>query len=764
MIVSLPAANQSIGIQRLRVRVRGTVQGVGFRPFVYRLARRLGLEGWVCNDGGGVLAEVQGAAVEDFLNMLREEPPALARVGRIEVQRLQPRPIDDFKPINDFKIVASAESPVTTGIGADAAICGDCLAELCDPEDRRHGYPFTNCTNCGPRYTITRALPYDRPNTSMAEFALCEACAREYHDPADRRFHAQPNACPVCGPLLDLPIAEILDHIRRGRIVALKGLGGFHLACDARNAAAVTGLRHRKNREEKPFAVMVANVPSARRLARLDAVAHELLTSASRPIVLLERQGDALARAVAPDLSTIGLMLPYTPLHYLLFHEAAGRPPGMDWLSRQVDLALVMTSANAGGDPLVIDDREARRRLAGIADVVVGHDRPIVVRCDDSVMRVTAGQPIYVRRARGTVPQAIKLARPVPSILAVGGHLKNTVCITRGDEAFLSQHVGDLDNAATCRFFEETIDHLLSVLQVEPELVAHDRHPDFHATRYALGSGLPTIAVQHHHAHVAAVMAEHRIEERLLGLALDGFGLGSADQSWGGELLLVEGPRWRRVGHLSPLPQPGGDAATTQPWRMGAAALARMGRVAEIPERFARQVGAALVAQTLERSVNTPPTSSCGRLFDAACGLLGVQLNSSFEGQAPMRLEALVTRPEVMRHGWRLQSGVLDMLPLLERLLECGPEAGANLFHGTLIAATSDWVEAAASAHAETRIILSGGCFLNRVLTEGLSSALARRGIEVVVPRQAPPNDGALSLGQAWVAALSCENGVAPCA
>jgi len=648
-------------VERLRVRVRGRVQGVGFRPHVHSLAHRFGLTGWVLNDGDGVLLEGQGTATAAFLDALLAEAPPLARIDAVEAAPCPPHPAETGFAIRH----SDGGGAITTGIGPDAAVCPACLSELFDPADRRHRYPFLNCTHCGPRFTITRRLPYDRPQTAMAGFPLCPACAAEYADPADRRFHAQPTACPVCGPRLSHPPEAILAALKAGRIVAVKGLGGFHLACDAASADAVERLRRVKQRNGKPFALMVANAVSAARLVHLDPAERALLEGTARPIVLLRRRDDApaLAPGIAPDLAWLGVMLPYTPIHHLLFHEAAGRPDGVAWMRDPQPLALVMTSANPGGEPLAIGNGEARDRLAGIADLIVDHDRDILIRADDSVVRWLAGAPAFLRRGRGHVPEPIRLARAVPPLLAVGGHLKATVCVTRGREAFLSQHIGDLDNAATLDFLEETVAHLLHILGVEPVAVAHDRHPDFQSTRFAERTGLPTLPVQHHHAHVAAVLAEHRVEGPALGLALDGFGLGMRGESWGGEMLLVDGARADRIGRLARLAQPGGDLAARQPWRMAAAALVRLGRADEIVPRFAAHGPAEGVRRMIEGGVNAPPTSSCGRWFDAACGILGVRPVAGFEGEAPMILESLVRRPRLAEGAWRVEDGVLDLSP-----------------------------------------------------------------------------------------------------
>ena len=739
---------------RLRIRVRGRVQGVGFRPHVHALARRFGLTGWVLNDPQGVLIEVQGTAAADLVAALTAEAPPLARIDAVQCETIAPLPGEDSFSIHH----SESGGAVATGIGQDATVCPACLAELFDPADRRYRYAFLNCTHCGPRYTITRRLPYDRPQTAMAGFTLCPDCLSEYQDPTDRRFHAQPTACPACGPRLSHPPEDILAALRDGKIVAIKGLGGFHLACDATRADAVERLRRVKQRNGKPFALMVANADSAGRHVRMDADERAVLEGVARPIVLLRWREDApeLAPDIAPGLAWLGVMLPYTPLHYLLFHEAAGRPDGTGWLGEPQELTLVMTSANPGGEPLAIGNDEARERLDGIADLVVDHDRDIIIRADDSVLRKLAGAPAFLRRGRGHVPEPIRLARPVPPILAVGGHLKATVCVTRGDEAFLSQHIGDLDNAATLGFLEETVAHLLHILGVEPVAVAHDKHPDFQSTRFAERTGLPAIAVQHHHAHVAAVLAEHRVEGPALGLALDGFGLGEDGGSWGGEMLLVDGLRAERLGSLAPLAQPGGDVAARQPWRIAASALMRMGRADEIVPRFGGHGPAEGVQRMIERGINAPLTSSCGRWFDAACGLLGVRAVAGFEGEAPMALESLVRRPRVAEGTWRIENGELDLTPLLERLLSITDVAeGAELFHGTLAAALVDWTLPALRAHGLSRVVLSGGCLMNAVLAEELVAGFRVAGVEALLPRLAPANDGGLSLGQAWIASFA---------
>jgi len=758
----------SRGVRR-RIRVRGAVQGVGFRPFVYRLARELALAGWVRNDAEGVEIDVQGqgGAVDKLLARLEHEAPPLARIGTIESESAQPDARGD-----EFAIRASRGGRVRTSVTPDVAICPACLAELFEPRDRRYRYAFVNCTHCGPRYTITRALPYDRPQTTMAGFPQCPQCLREYEDPANRRFHAQPNACPACGPRLALtdaagralvgtdPVAGALGLLKDGAIIAIKGIGGFHLACDARNAASIARLRERKQREAKPFAVMVAGVASLADIAAASAAERALLESPERPVVLLGKAPDCDVRlaGVAPGMGTLGVVLPYAPLHYLLFHEAAGRPSGTAWLAQRHPLVLVMTSANPGGEPIVRDDAEAYARLKGIADAFLLHDRDIVTRCDDSVLRVGA----FVRRARGYTPQRIKLPASGPSVLAMGGYLKNTVCLTRGDEAYLSQHVGDLDNAATCRALEETVERLSGLLAISPEVVAHDLHPDFFSTRfgadYAQTRHLPLVGVQHHHAHVAAVAAEHGATGPVLGMALDGVGLGSDGGMWGGELLLVDGADWERIGHLGALAAPGGDRAAREPWRMAAAALRALGRADEVARRFPQRNASGL-RTLLERGVNCPPTTSAGRWFDAAAGLLGVREVASFEGQAAMLLEGLAERHgsvPPLEGGFAIRDGVLDLLPLIAAVADArDPAHAAAEFHATLAEGLAQWALAAANARGICTVALGGGCFVNDLLARGLRVRLRAMGLEPLEARQAPPNDGGLALGQAWVAMLA---------
>jgi len=814
-VTSSARIDDRVARERRRLRLRGLVQGVGFRPFVFRLAARYRLGGFVRNDGDGLSVEVEGATqdLDAFEQAIRGEAPPHARIEGLERATLPAR------QEHDFRVLASEAGEVATAIGPDTAVCDACLRELFDPAGRRWRHALITCAHCGPRFTITRALPYDRAQTSMARFPMCEACASEYGDPADRRFHAESIACPRCGPVLqwdaDLgshedsgsraspsafararwarspchegssprrdpdALASAVARLRAGGIVAIKGLGGYHLACDARDATVVARLRERKHRDEKPFAVMALNAASLEALAHLGPAERALLQAPERPIVLLgKRPGcDAALAGIAPGLAWLGAMLPYTPLHYLLFHEWLGRPEGTGWIAAPCPVLLVMTSANPQGEPLVRDDGEARARLDGIADALLSHDREIVVRCDDSVTRVTAtGVAQFLRRARGSVPRAIALSRSTPSVLAMGAWFKNTVCLTRGRDAFVSQHVGDLDTAAARMFLEETVAHLRGILAVTPAAIAHDLHPDFHSSR--LGArladelGIPRVAVQHHHAHVAAVLAEHRIDEPAVGLALDGVGLGEDGGAWGGELLWVSGARVERVGHLRPLALPGGDKAAREPWRMAASALHALDRAGEIGERFAGDRAATSVAAMLERGIRCPPTSSLGRCFDAAAGLLGLQLRCSFEGQAAMALEGLASTtplPERTEGLWRIDArGVLDLRALFAELADIGAHGGAQqgalargaaLFHAAVADALADWAGAAARARMSPRVVAAGGCMLNALLSRRLREGLARQGVALLEAQAVPPNDGGVALGQAWVAQRSLFGG-----
>ncbi len=750
---------------RRLVRVTGVVQGVGFRPYVYRLAQQLGLAGEVGNDGDGVFVDVEGPSsqVLEFVDRLRRDPPSLATIDQITTVPAPPR------GHRDFQIGATRASDRTTvPIPVDTGPCPDCLGEMADPDDRRHRYPFINCTNCGPRYTIVVGLPYDRPATTMAGFTMCAACAGEYADPSDRRFHAQPNACPDCGPRTRLvsPVGDVLAdgddavtdavaRLRDGQVVAVKGVGGYHLACDATNTAAVAVLRTRKERDDKPFALLVGDVDRAHRLVHLGPAAAAALTSPARPIVLAPRRGAVgVAAGVAPGLVDLGLMLPPSPLHVLLA-DGVGRP-------------LVMTSGNLAHEPIVHDDDDAVSRLGPLVDALLVHDRPIAIRCDDSVFRQgDDGDLQAVRRSRGHAPGRLPLHGPGDGILALGGHLKNTVTVVRDGTAVISHHVGDLDHPAARAGFRQAIEHLLDTLEVDPTLVAHDLHPGYASTQLAMDLGLPTLGVQHHHAHIAATMAEHRRADPVLGIAFDGLGLGPDGGLWGGEFLVADLRSSRRVGHLHEVAQPGGDRAAREPWRM-AVAWTRASLDPDRAEAEAARLdprGRDVLAVC--RSAITPATSSVGRLFDAVAALLEVCHTATYEAQAASHLEALADAATDPRPGRvdgvvRLVDGigVLDARPLVARVIEdrdrgVAPAVVAADFHASLARATVDLAVGLASWHDLSAVALGGGVFQNRRLVALVVAGLRQAGIDVLVPRLVPCNDGGLSLGQAAVAAAS---------
>lgn len=761
--------------RRVRLLVQGMVQGVGFRPYVYRLSRAYGLSGFVRNDSRGVVIEVEGrgAAVAEFLERLPVDAPSLAVVEHVAVDELGPRA--DAGPGGDgFSIVeSSGADSVAALITPDTATCDACLEELFDPTDRRYRYPFINCTNCGPRFTIVRGVPYDRPRTTMAGFTMCERCRAEYERPADRRFHAQPNACPVCGPAArlldargcDVPLDDACDVLRAagaallaGAIVAVKGLGGYHLACRADDADAVARLRARKHREEKPFAVMVRDLAAARELVAMDDVEERLLTDRARPIVLARRRpGAPVAPAVAPGHRDLGVMLPYTPLHHLLLHDAA--------------TPLVMTSGNRSDEPIAFRDDDAFERLAGIAELFLVHNRPIATRTDDSVMRVvTIGRErrvLPIRRSRGYVPSPIALpVRAERPVLACGGQLKNTFCLVKGDRAFISHHVGDLDNVETLRSFTEGIVHVGRLFDVTPELVAHDLHPEYLSTKYALDrEGLEPIGIQHHHAHFAACLAEHGERGTAIGVIFDGTGYGLDGAIWGGELLLGDLGAFERAGHLHAVRMPGGEAAIREPWRMACAWLvATSSGTPELPLVLRGRVDAArwsTVARLAQTGLASPVTTSVGRFFDAIAALCGVRTHVSYEGQAAIELEMAADVRVDDRYPIPLVGDdgrvVLDARELVRAAshdLDNSrpvPEVAACVHNG-LAAAVVDACRTIAERSGVRTVALSGGVFQNVLLLERTARQLIDDGFRVLVPTRLPPNDGGVSYGQAAVA------------
>ncbi len=750
----------------VKVHIQGVVQGVGFRPFVYGLALHHALTGWVRNTSGGVEIEAEGdeQALEDFVKALETEAPPLARIDQFQSKSC------DLHGYTDFTILASEPHPGEyQPISPDVSLCEDCRRELHDPGDRRYHYPFINCTNCGPRFTIITDIPYDRPNTTMADFPLCSDCAAEYEDPLDRRFHAQPVACPVCGPQIWLETpgeprleqGEALKRARRmlqdGAILAVKGLGGFHLACDAMNGEAVRRLRERKLRVDKPFALMMYSLEAVVQECELDSAERERLASIERPIVIARRgQVSVVAADVAPGQKTLGVMLPYTPLHELLLEPEAGYPT-----------ALVMTSGNLSEEPIAIDNQDARERLAGLADAFLLHDRPIRTRCDDSVVRIFEKEPYPLRRARGYAPYPIHLPWDGPPILATGAELKNTFCLTRERYAFLSHHIGDLENFETLHAFEDGIDHYQRLFRIQPELIACDLHPDYLATRYARTfadrESLPLFDVQHHHAHIAALMAEHGLEpgSQVIGLSFDGTGYGEDGAVWGGELLLCGYERAERLSHLAYVPLPGGDQAARQPWRMALAWLRHSGLAWSddlAPVQVASQAEMDVIERMLESGLNSPPTSSMGRLFDAVASLCGIRQQVNYEAQAAIELEACLDPGEDGGYPFQIEGEVFDAKPMFAAImddLQHGLDPGriSARFHNGLAALAVELCISACKSSRCVRVGLSGGVWQNMSLLTRAVHRLQGAGFEVLIHRKVPANDGGLSLGQAAVAA-----------
>lgn len=761
-------------IERRRIHVDGVVQGVGFRPFIYSLAVRHQLTGWVLNSSSGVDVEVQGRpeAVESFQKAITAEAPRLARIDYVTGQTITPDGSEEGFVIRQ----SEADSGISL-VSPDVATCPDCLAEVFDPQDRRYRYPFTNCTNCGPRYTIIQRMPYDRPTTTMSRFAMCPDCRAEYENPLDRRFHAQPNACPVCGPKVALIVGEshrealrldaLPDDVARaaallqaGRIVAVKGLGGFHLACDATNREAVARLRDRKGRPDKPFAVMMASIQEVRRHCAVNNDEEALLTSASAPIVLLySRPDSAIAPNVAPDNPMLGVMLPYTPLHHILLRDAS--------------VPLVMTSGNLSDMPIIKDDDEALTKLSHIADAFLLHNRPIHMRCDDAVWWVdrfageqdAARQPL--RRSRGDAPYPIRLPwQSGKHILATGAEMKNTLCLLRGSEAFLSQHIGEVDSLESLAYFRESLDHLSAIFKVMPEAIVHDMHPAYLTTRLAhelaAERDLPLVAVQHHHAHIAACLAEYGREGPVIGVALDGTGYGPDGTIWGGEILVAGVRDYERTAHLENLPLPGGEAAIRRPYRIAWGYLfATQGAIPDLPTLTGfPERERAVVARQVERGLNTPLTSSCGRLFDAVSAMTGICPVATFEAQAAIALELTAREAnlgQIEPYPFALdERGVIRVGDLLRAIAEdvlahrrvAEIAAGFHLSVGQMI------TQAAMRVRENTglgTVVLSGGVFQNRLLLRLSREALRTAGFEVLTHKQVPANDGGLSLGQAVI-------------
>jgi hydrogenase maturation protein HypF len=774
------------GEARRRLLVNGIVQGVGFRPFVYRIAVSFGLKGFIRNTSSGVLIEVQGSSLllDSFCGALKRDCPPLARIEAMKESAL------DCVAEERFIIAdSSAGSDVETLIPPDIALCSDCRRELLDPANRRFHYPFINCTNCGPRYTIVDRLPYDRPSTSMHSFVMCPECEREYHDPLDRRFHAQPNACPVCGPallLLDtggLPIdgddavSEAAVLLKQGLILALKGLGGFHLAVDASHESAVRRLRERKGREAKPFAVMMRDMELVRRYCDVNEGELAALTSAEAPIVLLKkRKSCILAPSVAPGNDRLGVMLPYTPLHTLLFEEGHG--------------ALVMTSANFSEEPIVNENDEALSRLTGIADAFLLHNRPIYLKCDDSVTIYLSGELRQIRRSRGYVPAPVSLRESGATVLGTGGELKNTITLLKGNHALMSQHIGDMKNFEAYRHFEQVVAHLQRLFQATPELVVHDLHPDYMTTRWAEQQCIPVLGVQHHHAHLVACLAENREEGPAIGLILDGTGYGSDGTIWGGEVLIGDAARVERFASLESMPMPGGDAAVMQPWRLALGYLHRS--CPDMPDLpFMKGRNIEQILELLEKKVNIIETSSCGRLFDAVAALCNLRGDITYEGEAAIALmhaaggelgnkefpydlyfagkaatttqfqgnNALASREPIDNKNSRHEGNerwIIRLSPMINEIvyvLKQGMPVKeiSQRFHRTVSTSFCDCIEKASKATGITTVVLSGGVFQNELLFKTMLHELQSSGYKVLTNALIPTNDGGLSLGQAII-------------
>jgi len=772
--MSTPYKGRISGMERVKVRIRGIVQGVGFRPFIYSLANRYSLKGFVLNDTKGVVIEAEGERplLKKFLSRLRQEAPPLSRIKEILTQELPPLGYKDFyiKPSAPRKERFVLISP-------DIATCEKCLRELFDPQDRRFGYPFINCTNCGPRFTIIKDIPYDRDKTTMKEFPMCKECQGEYDNPLNRRFHAQPNCCPECGPEVELVSSELkvesrsnkavedaVRLIEQGKILAIKGLGGFHLACDAQNRDAVQRLRAKKYREEKPFAVMAKDIDTVRRFCLVNRYEEELLLSKRRPIVLLRKQRpDILAPQVAPKQKYHGVMLPYTPLHYLLFSKLTN--PKFD--------VLVMTSGNLSEEPICYKNQDALNRLRGIADYFLLHNRDIYIRCDDSVTRCFEGREMVIRRSRGYVPEPIELPFKLKrALLSCGAELKNTFCIARDNYAFLSHHIGDLENLETLLAFEQGIEHFKRIFSIEPQVIAYDPHPEYLSTKYAKQlSNSKLFPVQHHHAHIASCMADNGIEGKVIGVAFDGLGYGTDGNLWGGEFLIADFRGFQRFAHLRYIPMPGGTRAIREPWRMALSYLYHTYKdgLFEIGIDFVKKIDKKnwnVLKNLMIHRINSPLTSSMGRFFDAVSALLGICLTSEYEGQAAIELEMVAeemqtTRCKMQNYGYTIREEkgevIIEPEDIILGIVEdmrrsFPPEVISFKFHNTIATMVSDICIGIRQRTGLDRVALSGGVFQNTLLLSLLVKKLRKEGFKVYIHHRVPTNDGGISLGQTVVA------------
>jgi hydrogenase maturation protein HypF len=757
-----PAAFPQNGIGRRHFFLQGVVQGVGFRPFVYGLALRHGLKGWVNNSSAGVHIEVEGEkrAIKNFTQELPKQAPPRARIESLRFEDLEAAGYPSFEIRESLEEVGRYQL-----ISPDIATCAACQSEVFNPQDRRCRYPFTNCTNCGPRFTIIADIPYDRPKTTMAKFRMCPDCQREYDDPADRRFHAQPNACPRCGPKIELydaegkvlegkdPIASAIGFLKEGKILAIKGLGGFLLACDAQEPSVIERLRQRKRRPDKPLAIMLRDLPTVREHCLVTEKEEKLLLSPDSPIVLLRwKKTSSIARAVAPRQKYLGVMLPYTPLHHLLLQESG--------------MALVMTSGNLSEEPIAKDNEEARSRLHGIADAFLMHDRDIYVQYDDSVTAVVNGQPTIIRRARGYAPSPIHLPFSLKPILACGAELKNTFCLTRDEYAFVSQHIGDMENLETLNHFQRTVDLYQKLFRIRPEIVAYDLHPEYLSTKYALRLSGQKIGVQHHFAHMASCLAENGEKGPVIGLAFDGLGYGADGNLWGGEFLVGDYGSFERRAHFEYVPMPGGAAAIQKPWRMALSYLytflGREGLMRHLPIfAQAREEKIRVILRQLDQKINSPFTSSCGRIFDGISALLGLCLSISYEGQAAVELEMIADPGEDGVYEFFIDERggkeIIRLKPMIEGILRDIEKRTAHSvisgkFHNTLVKIGVVICQKIKSQGGPKKVALTGGVFQNRLLSERMRAALEKAGFAVLVHRRVPCNDGGLSLGQAVIA------------
>ncbi len=748
-------------VLRYSIKINGIVQGVGFRPFVYNAALSLGLKGFVKNTGDGVYIEAEGTKpkINNFISILQNDIPPLSEIFSLNFQEIT------VQQSSSFEIQSSGEQENNqTFISPDVTVCNDCLHELFDPDNRRSGYPFINCTNCGPRYTIIKDIPYDRPLTTMASFTMCPECQREYDDPLDRRFHAQPNACPVCGPHLcyETPdkkeivegdaaaLERTVNDLLAGKIIAVKGLGGFHLAVNAFSKEAVSALRKRKNRYEKPLAVMAADLQSAKKFVHISGNEEKLLAGFQRPIVLLRKKTSKIADNTAPANKKLGIMLPYTPLHHLLMNAVS---------KKMAPAALVMTSANISEEPIAIDNDEARRRLGRIADGFLMHNRDILIRADDSVLFTVNDKTQYIRRSRGYTPRPIFLKQDGPDVLALGGQLKNTICIIKKNQAFVSQHIGDLENLAAFNGFKQAVDHFRNILKVQPDIWACDMHPGYSSTQWAEPQKCRRlIKIQHHHAHMASVMAEHQLDGPVIGLILDGTGYGYDGTIWGGEILVGDYTSLKRAAWLKPVPMPGGEAAIHNPWQMAVSCLYSIygENLPALP--FLQDVNSDIIIKMLQKNINSPLTSSCGRLFDAVSAISGGRKTVSYEAQAAVELmQAAEALDSVPAYNYQAELPVIDFEVTFKEIVDDVLRGGrfseiSARFHKTLILQFDAVMKLVRKESGLNKVVLSGGVFQNEILLSGLLHILQKQNVEIFIPKQVPANDGGISLGQAAIA------------